>query len=364
MKKEIDFKIKHNFIFVTLPFNEEIDLDEVRNIEKSLREYTSGERQEGITYGEACKFLDWITLNTRKGVINNITEDMTTASFSIKCAPSQRINTTILQKIGLDARPVNMANCVGDLPKTEDDIRRIKNGWNNNNLRHAVVTTKFPIQENGKVVMHKILLDPTFRQFCLEEDCKESVYWDEEKNFEGKIAPRPGYFLTEDYLKREGTSGEGIERANHVAQALISRGYIELTEENAKVYGDAFARAGIRYQFRDVKLTMSGKDYINQFENEKNIDRISSLSKDEEEFTKTPLEIKDSIFEKIKKFFQAVKQRKGPKYLPKPSNDGIPTNNRRSEFLERTDYPEYEYPDLSEIEKWQDERSKGMKIEK
>ncbi len=348
MYKGIELTSLDSYIFDILPYNKEIDLDKVRRIETSLRDDTSGKEQRGITYEEASYFLDWMTYNARTAATSNIPESAMTAPLAGACGPTQSINTSILQKMGLDVKPFNMGECVGKTPMTEEDRKRIENGWYSTNVRHAVTIVNLPIEENGIVKLHTYLLDPTFRQFCLKENCVESNYWNEERIRKGHVAPHPAYFLTEEYLRKQGASEEKIKASYHLAQMLISRGYIELTEENAKIYGDAFARAGIREEFKDVNLTMTGLDYIREFENRKA--QILEWNLYDGEFSKTPLEIeeKKGIFDRIKEFLT----RKNRKCLPEGAeNVAIPENKRKkTNALEIYRVEDYQHPCISEIE--------------
>lgn len=346
MYEGIEITSQDSYIFDTLPYNPEINMDEIRLVESKLRDYTNGYTQEGITYDEAFKFLDWITYNARSFATSNIPESAMSAPLTGECAPTQRVNTIILQKMGLDVRPFNMGECVGTTPMTQEDVTKMENGWSSTNVRHSVALVRIPIEEQGTTILHTYLLDPTFRQFCLKENCNESIYYDKEKNNKGYVAPHPAYFLTEEYLRSKGESIDKIQNSKYVAEVLISRGYMELTEETAKIYGDAFAKAGIREQFKDTKLNMTGRDYIKEFAN----NRMELLPNSERynNFTNTPLEIEDkkTILDKIKDFFKRIKERKNQKYLPEPKS----YDNNRKNFLENIKYNNYQYPDLNNFE--------------
>lgn len=349
MYKGLEMTSINSYIFDTLPYNEEINIEEIKEIENSLKNYISGHKQEGISYDEAFKFLDWVTFNARSFATRNIPESAVSASLLGACAPTQRINTILLKKMGLDVRPFNMGDCVGDTPMSEEDLRRIENGFSSTNVRHSVAMVRMPIYENGETVMHTYLLDPTFRQFCQKENCDKSIYWNKERNEKGQVAPHPGYFLTEEYLKEKGENKEKIEATDYVARILINRGYMELTEENSKIYGDAFAKAGTRWQFRDVNLNMSGKDYINEFEN--NRMNLVGNQKDEDRYTKTPSEIinKENILDKIKRFFNKFRKTKQQKCLPE-STTNISRISDRSEFVKNLKDPNYIYPGVNKTD--------------
>ena len=93
----------------------------------------------------------------------------------------------------------------------------------------------------------KYLVDLTYKQFFLKENCQETNYFI--KNGYVLLAPHPGYY----YLKHP-------EYLN-VAKTIIEQGFIEATEENIKVYFDSF------YETKRGKIdnlvSISGKAYLN-----------------------------------------------------------------------------------------------------
>ena len=158
MYREMQSVNIEDYIFNTLPYNGEINLQEIQRIEQSLRDFAEGHTSQGITYEEAFKFLDWMTYNARVAVVKgNNYENVMTEPLTGTCAITQEINTTIAEKVGLNAKPFNMGDCVGSTPMTEEDIRRIKNGWASTQLRHAVTMINIPIQINGVVQNHTYL---------------------------------------------------------------------------------------------------------------------------------------------------------------------------------------------------------------
>ena len=333
MYKGIEITDINNYIFDTTPYNEEIDLNETRRIESLLRDYTNGYTQDGITYEEAFKFLDWVTYNARSFATNNTPESAMTSPLTGKCSPTQRLNVKILQKIGLDVIPFNMGECVGKTPMNALDIQRINNGFSSPNVRHAVAMVNIPIKDNEITTIHKYLLDPTFRQFCLKENCNTNEYFNDEKLNKGYVAPHPGYFLSKEFLEANGEGEDKIKNSEYVATVLINKGYMELTEENAKTYGDAFARAGIRREFKDSNLPMTGMDYVREFEqNKENIFEVKDNN-----FARTPLEIEEekSLLDKIKDFFKRFDYSKKRKLLPEAKKNKLSERNKREQFLNK-----------------------------
>lgn len=298
----------------TIPYNPEFDLEELKRIQAKLENYTSGRSQEGITSQEAEVFLDWVTFNARSYATSNIPESAMTASMAGQCAPTQYLNYNVLSKIGLDVRAFNISDCIGEIPMNSEDIKRIQNGWFDSiAIRHAVSLVKIPIIDDiGNTQLHEILLEPTFRQFCLKENCDSSKFTDPHWLEKRYVAPHPGYFMESNNLRRLGVSEEIAQKSENLARYIISKGYFYLNEENAKLYGDAFVRASKRLEFQNIPINMSGQDYIRNFESIPT-KMITYLSKKDLQYTRLPSEIgkqKQGIFLRIKNFITSKFSRK------------------------------------------------------
>ena len=103
--------------------------------------------------------------------------------------------------------------------------------------------------------------------------CNEGRYYTEEENTNLKVAPDPGYFITDiDFAK-----------------TLMKDGYIELTKENAKKYGEAFYKASIPLKELEKLDTKDNKDYYSLIllDNADYIVRRSELEGLNLEFPKT-----------------------------------------------------------------------------
>ena len=103
-------------------------------IENKLIYYKSGNSIDGLDPYEAEIFLDWITFNAREYAISESKikgQDKSKLGIELhsmtgQCAPTQRINVQLLKKIGLDAKPINMVDCIGkidELPKSDETNR-------------------------------------------------------------------------------------------------------------------------------------------------------------------------------------------------------------------------------------------------
>lgn len=111
---------------------------------------------------------------------------------------------------------------------------------------HSFVTANFNV--NGKVKIY--LIDPTYQQFLLNEECSKDKFF--YHNGQILIKPAPGY-----YLKEEDYS---------IVKNFISNGFCELTKEFAEIYGNSFyntklGRVPNPYEYK----SMPGNIYIKTF---------------------------------------------------------------------------------------------------
>lgn len=78
--------------------------------------------------------------------------------------------------------------------------------------------------------MHELnyLIDATFRQFFLRDNYSISGRFVKDKRFGNKVAPVAGYWCI------------NLPNGKEFAEEILRNGFIELTPENAKIYGDSF----------------------------------------------------------------------------------------------------------------------------
>ena len=117
--KGLEMTSQKDYIFDTIPYDPEFDLEELKSIEDKLKNYTSGKSIDGLTPKEAETFLDWISFNARSYAVSNTPESAITSPMNGQCAPTQKLNVELLRKFGLDARPFNTADCIGERPISE-----------------------------------------------------------------------------------------------------------------------------------------------------------------------------------------------------------------------------------------------------
>lgn len=330
-----------DYIFDTIPYIPDIDLEELASIQNKLQ---SGYALD--TY-EATVFLDWITYNAREYAVSNPKDHkekeedrrnkITFNSMTGQCAPTQRVNVDLLRKFGLDARPFNTADCMGQIPKNEETTRRENNILSSPKVRHSVSMVSIPIEyEKGKVASFKYLLDPTFRQFCLKDNCIEKEEWSQH----GYGAPHTGYFMKKENLRNLGVNEEEALKTENIANLLISRGYMLLDEESTRLYMNAFRRASIDKGNQYMPHEISGEQFVYNFENIP-MPMLGYSEGNESEFTSLPSErlykeqLKNrTVFEKIKDFFKRVFNTNKIEALPPADtrNFDITTKNPYEEF--------------------------------
>ena len=330
-------RTQEDYIFSdVMPYNPEFDLDELKNIENKLKAYTSGRSEKGLTPQEAEIFLDWISLNARKYAVSGkdtpefmAVEAIPTESMTGQCAPTQKLNVELLRKIGLDARPFNTADCIGQIPVSQESMRRMQNGFSSPAVRHSVSLVNIPIIDQlGNTAEYKYLLDPTFRQFCLKENCNESQY----REFGNTVAPHPGYFMVADNLQQLGVPMDIAKKTEDLGKLIVSRGYFYLNDENAKLYVNAFRRASINKEYQYLASeNISGREYIRNFENTPM--QMTTLSKGDR-FFKLPSEIeqkREGLFSRIKNYFKNIFNKNDIKALPEGSYN-VSSNNPYETF--------------------------------
>lgn len=172
----------------------EIDLDYYANIERRIS------RGEAITENEADNFLRTIIYLTREKI------DPTLTNFDFKCDLAQSIIGNYLEDINCQASHCSTLHAIS--PKI---------------LGHNFSVATLNVEGEQR----SYLLDATYSQFFKKENCQSNKFLlNQDNKYEVLLTPDPGYFIKEE--DREAT------------EFLLRNGYIELTPEYAKMYGDSF----------------------------------------------------------------------------------------------------------------------------
>lgn len=199
----------------------EIDVDYYADIERRIS------RGEAITENEADNFLRTIIYQTRKNINPNLD------NFDYKCDLAQSILGNYFEEIHCP-----IIHC--------STLRTISSKAVGHNFSIATL--------NVEGEQRPYLLDATYIQFFRPENCQFNKYFINPNNsYEVLTAPDPGYFIKEE--DQEAT------------EYLLRNGYIELTPEYAKMYGDSFynTKQGIDPHPLDFK-GMPASIYLKTFE--------------------------------------------------------------------------------------------------
>lgn len=221
VRKLLGYREGKEFVNSTEPLIKdysEIELGEIANIEQKLRRALAQNRENesaiaGITKDEAKKLLEWVVQKDRM-ILGKDNLDIKTSSLLGRGGLSQDIVATLLSSMTLSPRLSNVSSVIPGSKLSG----------------HAFNTVSIPIVENdGKVLDTDFLIDATYRQFFLRDsDYSVSGRFVKDRRFGEKAAPLAGYWC------------EKLKGGNDFANELLRNGFIELTPENAKIYGDSF----------------------------------------------------------------------------------------------------------------------------
>ena len=225
MNKVFDFEI-----------NKKINDDSILKIEEMCKEGIP------LSVEDIQILLENLSYVVREKIAEYEGTNMDDYSFSYKCDLAQSMICYYLNSIGINAKPIN----------TNEVINGVTG--------HSFVIASYNTEVGEKL----FLIDPTYIQFFNKENCNASKYVILKNQV--CISPDPGFFIVENHEEDR-------------VKPLLEDGYIELTEEVAKAYGDSFfqTKQGTNYnQIRNNKA--SGSNYIKWFKG-----CTSSLSKSEDE---------------------------------------------------------------------------------
>ena len=177
---------------------------------------------DGVSLEEADLLLKWVIQNA----INAAADDIETISDYALSYNSYFVQSVMVFPF-MNAK----------LPYTINNTKHFAEGVED----HPFITASIPIKLDGRVVMKRYLIDPTYKQYFTANKCNIGVLID------GNV-PDPGYFICK---APNGTA---------FATELLKNGYIELTNANANLYGYGFtATTSFSYESSPEKL---GERYI------------------------------------------------------------------------------------------------------
>ena len=228
MDKIIDFNINE----------EEINQDRIKEIEELCR------NEIPINIEDVNLLLANLSYQVRKKIADYEKVDMKEYLYPYKCDLAQSIIYYYLNELNIKVNPVNTNEVIDGV------------------CGHSLVIANIDTSEGKKTY----LIDPTYIQFFSKENCNEDKFVI--INDKICISPDPGY-----YIVRNNTED--------LVMPLLTSGYIELTDEVAKAYGDSFfqTKQGTNPNQIDHNVA-SGSSYIKWFTH-----TTSNLSKSEEELS-------------------------------------------------------------------------------
>ena len=212
---------------------------------------------DGISLDDAKLIIESIIQNARVGLCAQEKDSMDffNSSFGGFCGYAQALTIFPLLELGVKVT----ANNVSKLPDCSQ--------------RHAFATCTFPIKEENQIYEKQFLLDATYRQFFLTINCNEGRFYEGDARFKNQTGADPGYHLCQSEV--------GIL----FAEELSRKGYIELTEENARMYGYGFSAQTITLSTVYPEILRisnhTGREYIDAINNKQLQEK---LDYDREEF--------------------------------------------------------------------------------
>lgn len=255
LKRFMGYKEGTKFIIETEPIFKkftEIELMKLAAIEEKLKKSLEINKSnnmltEGISPKDAESILAWVVQNARENFADNGKISLKEDSLLGYCGFGQGITATTLENMGLSPNILNANPTLSN-----------KTG------RHAFLTVEIPIkQTKGEVVNTAYLVDTTYRQFFLRNEVTNCYgKYIKDKRYGGRVAPLAGYWILQ------------MPKGKEFAEEILSKGFIELTEENAKLYGDSFTLEGAQRKDhtkvpskRELITRISGKTYLNSMIN-------------------------------------------------------------------------------------------------
>ncbi len=192
----------------------------------------------GISIEEANALLSWCINHTWHN-LSYFGLDMSRNSLNGFCDIAQLSTLYPLEQLGLKVTK----------NKAEDSFDYC--------FHHAFGTVEIPIVEEHKVSNKLFLIDPTYKQFFTAVRCNHGRYYAKEENTGLVVAPDPGYFIR-------------TREEKDIVESIIKNGFILLSDDVAKVYGNGFEKASIsleKYGRYDEISNRTGSYYIDRIKN-------------------------------------------------------------------------------------------------
>ena len=191
------------YIFEAEPFNDDID---IRDVAETQAFY---EQNGYIKEEHVLDLLNWIVYRCRINICTGM-ESPLFSSFAGRCSRAQAFNASLCSKLGFEVISFNIGDVIG--------TTKI----------HALCCVQIPVEKDGEMTHKLFMLDPTFRQFWLEEENRFERYYEEPRWGVKMSCPHPGYFFNL------------TDTGKQFATDLIHFGFFEVSEDTLKTYFDPF----------------------------------------------------------------------------------------------------------------------------
>ena len=207
-------KQSNRYIFELKEQQKNFDYNYLCNIEQQIKKHELTEKAQ-------LYLLKWIITRIQEFLPS---DDPT---YSLLCGEAANLAASLLKLLNIDHFQIN----IKEILKEKLNI-------------HAITILDF----HSKNVESKYILDPTFRQFLVKEEC---IYETLKTTNSYKLGTYPGYFLS---LTKEGIG---------FATSLLNNGYFKITNENLKLYFDSFIMYKNDYWGRRLDYGIrSGEEYF------------------------------------------------------------------------------------------------------
>ena len=214
---------KEEFIIESKPTRTIINDEQL----KTVTEHINNGIEDGLSEEEIKVLLDWTVENTRQNLEKYTGQSIMDDSLFGLCGFGRTSSLLPFERIFKETY-----NSTTDFAYVVEE------------LKHAFGTITFPLKTNEGIIEKQYLVDTTFRQFFKKIMCEKPEY-----KTNGTFEMDPGYFLCNKIRKTK----ESI----NLAIQLLKKGYIELTDENLKLYIDSFMYSSIyrtnQYYLHDMK---------------------------------------------------------------------------------------------------------------
>ena len=202
----------NQYIFELKNQENKFDYDYLCNIENKNINHKLNDKEQ-------LYLLKWIIYRIQEILPS---DDLT---YSLLCGEAADLANLLLKSLNIDYFQINIK-----------EILREKFNV------HAITIVDF--QSNNE---SKYILDPTFRQFLVKEEC---IYESLKLPKTYRLGIYPGYFLS---LTKEGTM---------FATELLNNGFFKITNENLKIYFDSFIKYKNDYWQRSLDYNIrNGEEY-------------------------------------------------------------------------------------------------------